>query len=194
MKLEFKGTLKADFEDDYMRKEVIIEIYDTDSLNKDGEYPKVGQINGWYYDTWHFNSEIDKMLVYADDLDGDGFQILEAVTSEDGEKIKDGFGLSPCHIFITIDRLYIFKEFRNKGYAIETMKNIKRITGALFDLEPLDTVVGLIVNPFEVNKEEADLDLSFDNITLEDGREKLMEFYKKADFNPTEKDKTVFYK
>ena len=63
MNLDFKGTIKSNYCYDANRKEIIIEIYDNDISDANGDYQKVGQINGWCYDTWHFNSEIIEMLI-----------------------------------------------------------------------------------------------------------------------------------
>ena len=53
--------------------------------------------------------------------------------------------------------------------------------------------MGLIASPFELNKEDIDLDLSLDNMIFNVDKTKLIEFYSKIGFRSTKTDESVLY-
>lgn len=207
MELEFRVELKANYPEDYKRKELVIGVYNTNLLDEEGEYQKIGQVNGWYYDVLAFSEDIHKlsskrvpknavmeMILYADEMDGDGFEILEAVTDED--IIKSDFK-SGLHNFINIDRLYILKQYRNKGYATQILKTLtddEFISGVL-RLEPAHTIFGLMANPFELEKEEPNLDLSPENMDFlgDEDKKRLIDFYINNGFEQTKLNQDILY-
>ena len=214
MSLEFRVELKANYPEDYKRKELVIGVYDTEIRDKDDEFQKIGQVNGWYYDAWAFSRNIDlhlkrlslnqkvpnkvltEMLLYADEMDGDAFQILEAMTDPDDSLIK-GSLKGGLHSFITIDRLYVYKEYRNKGYAskiLDTLSSDDFLIRTL-RLDPNHTLIGLMANPFELKKEENNLDLSFENMEFlgEEDKKRLISFYRKARFKQSKLNPDVLY-
>lgn len=198
MELEFRGTLKSyysNYPEELKRKELIIEIYNTNTFDKNGEFKKIGEISGYYYNVWHYENLI-KMLAIVDAYDGDEIKILDAITLEN--EVKKTYNNFSLQNFVTIDRLYICKKYRNKGYATEIMKNIKIIIDELFDIAPLkETVIGLIANPFIlVDKNENKLNLSLENLEFlgDEKEKKLRKFYTKAGFKQSKSDVMVFYK
>ena len=191
MKLEYSGVLKSYYpEYEFPNKRFIIDIYDTDNKD-DGYKTRVGQISGYCYITWQYHG-LPEILEVADGYNSDEIQILDAITPEEEFK-KRYYELSNL---ITIDRLYIFKKYRNKGYAIETMKNIMDILYELFIIDPYETIIGLITSPFELlDKDEAKLDLSILNLDFLDSKKaKLQKFYSKAGFKRTKSDPDVYYR
>lgn len=203
MDLEYRGALIAEYPDDYQRQRISIDLYDFDlyDSNKENNDIKIGQITGYYYDRWFFQG-VSNILEYADMEDDDEYLIFDTLLSE--PLVKKYATETELHNFITIDRLYIYKKYRHKGYAMEVMKNIKEIIYNLFHLEPYETLVALIASPFELRDgDEIKLDLSLGNIKLfnegeleylpDDIQERLIKFYGRAGFSQAESNSIVLY-
>ena len=194
MELEYSGELKSEYPYNYKRQEFIIEIYDSDVVDKEDEPIKIGVLSGYYYDSEYFGGLME-MLEYADFESLDESQILQATILEvvKAEPVNKRI----FHNFITVDGLYILKEYRGRGYATETMKNIKHIISSLFHLEADKTVVGLIASPFELeDNDETKLDLDLENMNFlddDDRKNTLFRFYTNAGLKQSKSDPIVYY-
>lgn len=185
MRVNYTGTTKIDLLNDDKRTQIIIDIYDNSN--------QVGRLTGYFYNLWDFKNNIFEMLAYADDANWDECEILDALTMQ--EDIKKSLENNLIHGFVTIDRLYVFKDYRNKGYATSVIKNITHILEKMLNIGSDEFVIGLIPNPYKLKKEDKDLDLSLKNISFWDNakKEDLIKFYSRLGFTQTKSDSAVYY-
>lgn len=116
-------------------------------VNEDKEIQNtIAYINGFYYDINYANEFGISLFDVFDMCSGDTMEIYDVLFDED-EKIKKEYQTFEDNIFY-LDRIFVKKEYRGKGYAKFLLKQLDEIIKYMLKLN-----VGIIVvcaQPFEI--------------------------------------------
>lgn len=114
----------------------------------------IGYFDGYYFDIDYINEHGASIFSVLDMISGDTCGAYDTLFDSD-EMLKDEYS-SICDNFFYLDRIYIEKEYRNRGYAKKLLKNMDKIISKMAKLE-----IGLIVTCCQ-------------NFEIENGEEKII--------------------
>ena len=154
---------------------VTIELVETNE--SESKQKTIASLFGYFYDVEYMYNYGQSIFDAFDMVSGDTCELYNVLFDRDGY-IKDEYE-SFCDNVFYIDRLYVEKDYRNKGYAKLMLNQIGEIIKYVAKLNI--GIIAVCAQPFEINGNEEKM--------IKDNKElkrKLIELYKNIGFQETD--------
>lgn len=154
---------------------VTIELVETNE--SESKQKTIASLFGYFYDVEYMYNYGQSIFDAFDMVSGDTCELYNVLFDRDGY-IKDEYE-SFCDNVFYIDRLYVEKDYRNKGYAKLMLNQIGEIIKYVAKLNI--GIIAVCAQPFEINGNEEKM--------IKDNKElkrKLIELYKNTGFQETD--------
>ena len=154
---------------------VTIELVETNE--SESKQKTIASLFGYFYDVEYMYNYGQSIFDAFDMVSGDTCELYNVLFDRDGY-IKDEYE-SFCDNVFYIDRLYVEKDYRNKGYAKLMFNQIGEIIKYVAKLNI--GIIAVCAQPFEINGNEEKM--------IKDNKElkrKLIELYKNTGFQETD--------
>ena len=154
---------------------VTIELVETNE--SESKQKTIASLFGYFYDVKYMYNYGQSIFDAFDMVSWDTFELYNFLFDRDGY-IKDEYE-SFCDNVFYIDRLYVEKDYRNKGYAKLMLNQIGEIIKYVAKLNI--GIIAVCAQPFEINGNEEKM--------IKDNKElkrKLIELYKNTGFQETD--------
>ena len=154
---------------------VTIELVETNE--SESKQKTIASLFGYCYDVEYMYNYGQSIFDAFDMVSGDTCELYNVLFDRDGY-IKDEYE-SFCDNVFYIDRLYVEKDYRNKGYAKLMLNQIGEIIKYVAKLNI--GIIAVCAQPFEINGNEEKM--------IKDNKElkrKLIELYKNTGFQETD--------
>lgn len=154
---------------------VTIELVETNE--SESKQKTIASLFGYFYDAEYMYNYGQSIFDAFDMVSGDTCELYNVLFDRDGY-IKDEYE-SFCDNVFYIDRLYVEKDYRNKGYAKLMLNQIGEIIKYVAKLNI--GIIAVCAQPFEINGNEEKM--------IKDNKElkrKLIELYKNTGFQETD--------
>ena len=154
---------------------VTIELVETNE--SESKQKTIASLFGYFYDVDYMYNYGQSIFDAFDMVSGDTCELYNVLFDRDGY-IKDEYE-SFCDNVFYIDRLYVEKDYRNKGYAKLMLNQIGEIIKYVAKLNI--GIIAVCAQPFEINGNEEKM--------IKDNKElkrKLIELYKNTGFQETD--------
>lgn len=154
---------------------VTIELVETNE--SESKQKTIASLFGYFYDVGYMYNYGQSIFDAFDMVSGDTCELYNVLFDRDGY-IKDEYE-SFCDNVFYIDRLYVEKDYRNKGYAKLMLNQIGEIIKYVAKLNI--GIIAVCAQPFEINGNEEKM--------IKDNKElkrKLIELYKNTGFQETD--------
>ena len=154
---------------------VTIELVETNEC--ESKQKTIASLFGYFYDVEYMYNYGQSIFDAFDMVSGDTCELYNVLFDRDGY-IKDEYE-SFCDNVFYIDRLYVEKDYRNKGYAKLMLNQIGEIIKYVAKLNI--GIIAVCAQPFEINGNEEKM--------IKDNKElkrKLIELYKNTGFQETD--------
>ena len=154
---------------------VTIELVETNE--SESKQKTIASLFGYFYDVEYMYNYGQSIFDAFDMVSGDTCELYNVLFDRNGY-IKDEYE-SFCDNVFYIDRLYVEKDYRNKGYAKLMLNQIGEIIKYVAKLNI--GIIAVCAQPFEINGNEEKM--------IKDNKElkrKLIELYKNTGFQETD--------
>lgn len=154
---------------------VTIELVETNE--SESKQKTIASLFGYFYDVEYMYNYGQSIFDAFDMISGDTCELYNVLFDRNGY-IKDEYE-SFCDNVFYIDRLYVEKDYRNKGYAKLMLNQIGEIIKYVAKLNI--GIIAVCAQPFEINGNEEKM--------IKDNKElkrKLIELYKNTGFQETD--------
>ena len=154
---------------------VTIELVETNE--SESKQKTIASLFGYFYDVEYMYNYGQSIFDAFDMVSGDTCELYNVLFDRNGY-IKDEYE-SFCDNVFYIDRLYVEKDYRNKGYAKLMLNQIGEIIKYVAKLNV--GIIAVCAQPFEINGNEEKM--------IKDNKElkrKLIELYKNTGFQETD--------